>query len=123
MHKAILEDVLFHNRGAFSLCGQRHVLRLHVGWEAGILLGKNIGALQLTLTSHANRFAVENVNACATLLQFANDGSNVGRIAIGYANIAATYRTRNQESACLDAVGIDAMTRAVQLRYALHANR
>jgi hypothetical protein len=55
VHEAILEDVLFHRGGAFGLGGQGHVLRLHVGGEAGVFFGGDIVGLQIAFAAHAQR--------------------------------------------------------------------
>ena len=45
VHEAVLENVFGDDRGAFGLRRQRHELRLHVGGEAGILLGGHVGGV------------------------------------------------------------------------------
>ena len=43
MHEAIFEDVFGDDGGAFGLGHEGHVLRLHVGGEAGELFGGHVG--------------------------------------------------------------------------------
>ena len=43
VHEAVLEDVFGDGGGAFGLGGEGHVLGLHVGGEAGVLFGGDVG--------------------------------------------------------------------------------
>jgi hypothetical protein len=44
MHKAVFEDVFGDRAGAFGLSGEGHVLCLHVGREARVLFGGDVGS-------------------------------------------------------------------------------
>ena len=54
MHEAILEDVFRDQADAFGLRGEGHVLGLHVGGEAGILLGGDVGGAELAVGADAD---------------------------------------------------------------------
>ena len=60
MHEAILENVFGDDRGAFGLSSQRHVLRLHIGGEARIFFGRDIGGFKSTGSDHANGVVIAN---------------------------------------------------------------
>src|ERR1035441_6065736 len=54
VHEAVLEDVFSDGGGAFGLGGERHVLRLHVGGEAGVLFGGDVGGLERAAAADAD---------------------------------------------------------------------
>ena len=99
---------------AFGLGGQRHVLRLHVGGEAGVLFGGDVGGAQLAVGAHAHRIGAENIDAGAGLFQLGDDRAQMRRIAVGHDQVAAGDGAGDQKCSRLDAVGIDAVARAMQ---------
>ena len=56
MHEAVLEDIFSNDRSSFRLRGQRHVLRLHIGWKSGIFFGHDIGGAERVVAHHAHGF-------------------------------------------------------------------
>ena len=54
---------------ALGLGGQGHVLRLHVGGKAGILLGGDVGGAELSDGAHTDGFGPLNIDTNARLLQ------------------------------------------------------
>ena len=46
VHEPIFKDRFRYMRNALSLCHQRHILRLHIGWEKRMRLGHDILRLQ-----------------------------------------------------------------------------
>src|SRR5579883_254955 len=122
MHEPVLKDILCHDRSPLSLRRQRHVLRLHVGRETRIFLSRNIGSLQIAFTAYANFIFPENFHTRSSRFQLADHRTQVRRIAVGHAQITAGYRPGHQKSTRLNAIGVDAMTRAMQLLNALYAN-
>src|SRR5277367_4432630 len=120
MHEAVLEDVLSYDRSTLSLRGQRHVLRLHVGSEAGILFRRNIRSLQITLAANANLILAKNLDSSASLLKLGDDRAEMRRIAVGNAQIAATNRTGNEKSPSLDPIRINPMPRHAHLQHTKH---
>ena len=46
MHEAVFEDVFRDVRGAIALSEEGHELGLHVGGEAGVLFGGDVGCLE-----------------------------------------------------------------------------
>ena len=69
--------------------------------------------------AHANRFGTENVDLNAGLLQLGDDRAEVSRVAVGDDEVAAGDGAGDEEGARLDAIGIDAVARAVEAGYAL----
>src|SRR5215472_11250272 len=69
VHEAILEDVLGHNRRTLGLRRESHVLRLHVGWESGMLLSHYVSATQFAIGLHANGILAGS-DLHSTLLKF-----------------------------------------------------
>ena len=54
MHEAVLKNIFSDDRRTFRLRRERHVLRLHVGGEAGVLFGDYIGAPEIAIRLDAN---------------------------------------------------------------------
>ena len=122
MHKAVFEDVFLHQADALGLRGQRHILRLHVGREAGILFGRNVDGAQRAIAAHAESVRAECFDARSGLFKLGDDRAEMPRIAIVHNQVAAGDSAGDKERAGLDAVGIDAMPRAMQAGDALHAH-
>ena len=111
-----------HLADALGLRGQRHVLRLHVGGKAGILFGGDVGGAQLRRGAHAHRIGAEHIDARAGFVELGDHGAQVRRIAVGHGQIAAGDGAGDQKCSRLDAVGVDAVARAVQAGHAAHAD-
>ena len=79
-------------------------------------------ARRLPVAADADRIGAEHIDARAGLLQLGDDGAEVSRVAVGHNQIAAGDGAGHQEGSRLDAVGIDAVARAVQAGDAAHAN-
>ena len=80
-------------------------------------------ARSLPSRAHAHRVGAEHVDARAGLFQLGDHRAQMSRIAVGHNQIAAGDCAGNQKCSRLDAVGIDAVARAMQAGHALHANR
>ena len=89
MHEAVFEDVLCHEADALGLRGQRHVLRLHVGGEAGVFFGGDVGRLESAVGSNADRIGTEDVDACSGLFKLGDDCAEMIGIAVGDGQVAA----------------------------------
>ncbi len=105
-----------------GLRGERHVLRLHVGGEAGILFGVHVGGLERLIAHDADGVGFDR-GLDAGFFQLGEDGGEVRGVAAGDVEVAAGERARDDERAGLDAVGNDAVLCAVQLADAFHADR
>src|SRR6201999_3737874 len=93
--------------GAFGLGDESHVLRLHVGGEAGVFLGSHVGADEFVAAADAKRSLADRVDANADLLHFGDDGAEVFGGAIFDGEIATGNGAGDEKCAGLDAVGND----------------
>ncbi len=122
MHEAVLEDVFGNERRAFGLGGEGHVLRLHVGGEAGILLGGDVGGFERTARHATRSVSAPTSNAHAALLQLCDERAEMLGVAVGDDKVAAGDGSGDEEGSGFDAVGIDAVAGAVEFRDAVHAD-
>ncbi len=105
-----------------ALGGERHVLRLHVGGEAGVFLGGDIDGLRLpSLRTRSESALMVSMRAPASV-SLRDDSAEMAGIAVGDAEVAAGDGSGDEEGSRLDAIGIDAMLRAVKLVDALDAD-
>ena len=72
--------------------------------------------------AHAGGIGAEHVDARARFAQLGDHGAEVSGIAVGDDQIAAGDGAGHQEGSRLNAVGADAVTRAVQAGHAAHAD-
>ena len=72
--------------------------------------------------AHAHRIGPEHIDAHAGLLQLGDHRAQMRRVAVGHDQVAAGDGAGDQKRSRLDAVGIDAVARAVQAGHALHAD-
>ena len=118
MHEAVLEDRLGHHRGALGHRHHGHELGLHVGGEARIGLRHHIGAAQPVVAAHANaalglgHFHAGIIERAAQRGQMVHVGALQQQVAPGNGGGAGI-------GAGLDAIGNDAMRRAVQRIHAI----
>ena len=68
----------------------------------------------MAVGTDAHRIGAEHVDARAGLLQLGDDRAEMSRVAVGNDEIAAGDGAGNQKRSRLDAVGIDAVARAMQ---------
>ncbi len=122
MHEAILEDVLGDGGGAFGLGGEGHVLGLHVGGEAGVLFGGDVGGLEVASAGTDADVVLADVEADAALFELGDEGAEVGGFAGVDVEVAAGDGSGDEEGSCLDAVGVDAVTGTVEAGDALNAD-
>ena len=108
---------------AFSLSGEGHELSLHIGGEAGIFLGGDIGGDELFGTFNPQRALAFAADVRAAFLEFADERAQVLWRAAGEQEIATGDRSGDEKRPGFDAVGDDGMLGAVQLFNALHADR
>ena len=121
VHEAVLENIFGDDRSAFGLRGQRHELRLHVGGESGKFFGGHVGGGEGIVAHDADGIG-GGFGFDADFLQFAEHGAEVSGIASGDVEVAAGHGAGDEERAGFDAVGNDAVLRAFQFAYALHAD-
>ena len=121
VHEAVLKNIFGDDRRAFGLRGQRHVLRLHVGGEAGILFGGHVGGVEGIVAHHADGVR-RGLGFDADFVKLAEQRVEVGGIASGDVQVASGHGAGNDEGAGFDAVGNDAVLGAVQLAHAFYAN-
>jgi hypothetical protein len=120
VHETVLEDVFCDDGGAFCLCGEGHVLGLHVGGETGILLGRDVGGLEFSGTGADANLVLADIELDAALLQLGDEGTEVRGVAAVDVEVAACDGSCDEEGSCLDAVGIDAVACAVEASDALY---
>ena len=113
MHEAVLEDVFGDGGGAIDLCGEGHELGLHVGGEAGELLGGDAGGFERAARADAD-VVVADIEADAAGLELGDERAEVCGVAAIDVEIAAGDGPGDEECAGFDAVGVDAVTRAMQ---------
>ena len=101
-------------RSAFGLRGQCHVLRLHVRGKAGILFGGHIGGNEFVAIVNANGGRIKNFDRHARSLQLGDDGAEMGRGTVGYADVAVGDRRGYQEGTRLNAIGNDGVRGAAK---------
>ena len=98
---------------AFALGGERHELSLHVGGEAWVLLGGDVGGLEVAAGVDADVIAAD-ADFNAALFELADERTEVLWLAAVDVEVAAGDGTGEQEGAGFDAIGIDAMAGAVE---------
>src|SRR5208283_5496388 len=104
VQESVFKDGFRDDGSTFGLRGKRHVLRLHVGGEAGIFLSGNIGGNQFVSIVNADGRSIRNIYRHTGGLQFGYDGDQVGGRAVGDGQIVIGDSTGNQKSTSLDAV-------------------
>src|SRR6202051_2125913 len=115
VHEAIFKDIFGDGGGAFGLGGEGHELGLHVGGEAGVLLGGDVGGLEVGGAFGADADVVGvDVEADADGLELGDDRAEVGGLAAVDVEVAAGDGAGDEEGAGLDAVGVDAVAGAVE---------
>ncbi len=122
MHEAVFEDVFGDGGGAFGLGGEGHVLGLHVGGEAGVLFGGDVGCLMRLAAGADADLVGADVELDAALLELGDEGAEVGGVAAVDVEVAAGDGSGDEEGAGLDAVGVDLVAGAVEFGDALHAD-
>ena len=122
VHETIFKDVLGNRGGAFGLGGEGHVLGLHVGGEAGIFLGGDVGGLERSVSGADADGLLAYVEADAAFFKFGDQGSEVSGFAGVDVEIAAGDGSRDEEGPGFDAVGVDAMTGSMKTGDALNAD-
>ena len=121
MHEAVFEDVFGDGAGAFSLGGEGHVLGLHVGREAGVLFGGDVGGFELAAGADAD-VVFADVDADTTLFEFGDERAEVLRFSAVDVEVAAGDGAGHEEGSGFDAVGVDAVARSVEFADALDAD-
>ena len=121
VHEAILEDVFADLAYAFSLRGKRHVLGLHVGGKAGIFFGGDVGAAERAVGAHADCVGTEDFHVDTCLLKLGDHGAEVSWLAVGDDEVAAGDGAGDEKGSRLNAIGIDAVARAMEAGYSLDA--
>src|SRR5260370_20669563 len=123
VEEAVLKDGFGDDGGAFGLRGQGHVLRLHVGGEAGIFLSSDIGSDKFGGPADTQCGVVDAFDGNTGLLEFSDDGAQVGWVAIRNTQVAVGEGPGDQVGARFDAVGDYGMLRAVEFLNAADAQR
>ena len=121
MHEAVLKDVLGDHRSAIRLGGQGHVLRLHIGGEAGIFFSIDVGGQQTAVPDHADA-VVRDLKVRSRFAELLQQCAEVAGLAVGHDEIAAGHGAGNDECARRNAVGDDAVSRSCQPRHTLNAD-
>ena len=109
-------------RGAFALGGEGHVLRLHVGGEAGVFFGRDVDGFEVAFAANAERVGADGVDARAGVGEPRDDCAEMSGVAVGDAEVAAGDCAGDEEGSGLDAVGVDAVFCAVELVDSLDAD-
>ncbi len=118
MHEAVFEDVFGDGGGAFGLGGEGHVLGLHVGGEAGVLFGGDVGGFERAAGADAD-VLLADLDADAALFELGDERAEVGGVAAVDVEVAAGDGSGHEEGSGLDAVGVDAVACAVEFGDAL----
>ncbi len=105
MHEAVLENVFSDGGGAVGLGGEGHELGLHVGGEARVLLGGDVGGLEGAAAAHADVLLAQ-LDADAALFELGDERAEVPGVAAVDVEVAASDGAGEQEGARLDAVGV-----------------
>ncbi len=125
MHKAILENGFCHARSAVCQAVDRHELRLHIGGKAGVFGRAHRDGARTTagqrIGPQANPVGA-GVDLGSGFAKLVEQGVLVCRLGPLHRHIAARGQGGAQKSADFDAVGNDAVRRAVQGVHALNAN-
>ena len=120
VEKAIFENGFGDDGSAVGLRSEGHVLSLHVGCEAGVFLGGNVGGDEFVAIVDADGGVVENLDGNAGGLEFGDDGAEVRGIAVGEGDVAIGDGAGDEESACFDAIGNDGVGGAVKFFEAMN---
>ena len=121
VQETIFKNSFVDDGSAFGLRGQRHILRLHVGGEAGILFGGDVGGDKFSYAVDAQLSRTSLLNRHARFAQFADNRAEMQRLAIGERDIAVGDSASDEKCAGFDAVGNHGVFGAVQRRNALNA--
>ena len=122
VHEAVFEDVFGDGGGAFGLGGEGHELGLHVGGEAGVLFGGDVGGFERRRRSGRGRCPCRRRCVTPHCFELGDDGAEVRGVAAVDVEVAAGDGAGDEEGAGLDAVGVDAVARAVEFGDALDAD-
>jgi hypothetical protein len=90
--------------------------------SAGILFRGDVGGAKLAVAADADGVGVEDVDGRAGFLKLGDDGAEVVGVAIGDGEVTPGDCAGNEECAGFDAVGVDAVMRAVEAGDALHVD-
>ena len=115
VEETVLKNSFGDDGGSVGLRGEGHVLGLHVGGEAGVFLGGDVGGDEFVAVVNADGGMVTNVDGNADGLQLGDDGAEVGGIAVGDGDVAIGDGSSDEERASLDAIGNDGVGGAVEL--------
>src|SRR5208283_787954 len=89
VHEAVLEDVFGDGGCAVGLRGEGHELGLHVGGEAGELLGGDVGGLERAAAADADVFLAD-LEADAAGFELGDECAEVGGVAAIDVEVAAS---------------------------------
>jgi hypothetical protein len=113
VHEAIFEDVFGDVGGSIALGGEGHELGLHVGGEAGEFFGGDVGGLQFAAGADADVVGTD-FDFDAALFELGDERAEVEGLAAVDVEVAAGDGAGHEEGSGFDAVGVDAVTGAVE---------
>ena len=115
VHKTIFENRFRHGRNAFGLRHQSHILRLHIGREIRMRLGRHVFSGQTVCrTFDKQRRRIQFFDFDSGFAHFRNNGDEMIGTTIFDFDFAVRNRRRNDKSSGFDAVGDNRMFRAAQ---------
>ena len=96
MHEPIFENIFSDDRRSIGLSHQRHVLRLHVGGKAWILLRYDIGRTKVHRCCEV-LFDLKPFQYCAGFTELFNDAAEVYWVGIEQVELAIRYRSGHEK--------------------------
>ena len=123
VHEAVFEDRFGDDGDPLGLRHQRHVLRLQIGGEAGMLLGGDVDAAQLRRRTRTRSVPGAGSSLHAGLLQLGDQRAQMFRLAAGDRRSPRVIAPAIRKVPASMRSGIIGVLGAVQLVDALDANR
>ena len=121
VHEAVFKDRLRNDARALANRRQGHELSLHIGREAGIGQGLDVGRTHGQMPDDPN--AVDILDDLGPyFLQFRHDGLQMLRQSVFYEHVAAGHGRADHKGARFNSVGNNRMRRASQLLDAFDAD-
>ncbi len=121
MHETVFKNRLSDGGSTVRHAVQHHELRLHVGGETRIRRSAHVDRFEFPVHLEVHPI-FSRLDLCACIAQLAQQRIENIRPGILEADVPAGGRCRNQKSTGFNAVGHDAITRAVQLAHAFDGN-
>src|SRR2546421_11670994 len=109
VHESIFENSLSDFGSPVRLGHQSHVLRLHIGGKAGILLSLQVRGAYSVATTDVQRALIDLFDCDADVAQLGDHAITVFRIAVSDFQSTFSDGRGDNERSCLDSIGNDWM--------------